>query len=207
MGWLSMTAAGMGEHKTPKQYLDAQLNYTRPATDDNPFQGCRVLKSICPGNKTYYAAIERFDENGTRIYVTAVVCLVQWNPRAADGYIFGYKDMDEESGPVEAEASEAILELLTSSKHPWALDWRRRCYRNLKLKKRELPDGCLIRFPSPMKFTDGSEHSEFRVKKEGRKTVMVPPSGYGRFHVSRLMERHFEIVREPKIAKTFFPAA
>lgn len=114
MGWLYMHRAGMGGHETPKAYLDDQLTYEREACEDAPFRGCRVLKSVFTGS-TYYAAVERYGEDRERLYVTAVICLVHWNPKAADGLIFGYKDMDEQSGPVEANCPRSILELLTSS--------------------------------------------------------------------------------------------
>ena len=206
MGWLTMTRKGMGPHDTPKAYLDAQLTYERKATTETPFQGLRVLKSVYSGS-TYYAAVERYDEAGNRIYVTAIVCLVRWNPKASDGQVFGYKDMDEEMGPCEASCPRSVLELLSSSTNPHALDWRRRCYRWLRLKERKIEDGDLIRFPSAMRFTDGSEHCEFRVRKEGRKTVLTLPDGRGRFTISRLFERPFETIRAPKVAKTFFPSA
>ena len=205
MGWLTMTRLGMGSHATPKAYLDGQLTCERERRGDTPFQGLRVLKSVYSGG-TYYAAAERYDENGERIYVTAIVCLVRWNPKAADGHIFGYKDMDENSGPCEDACPRSVLRLLSPTSHPWALDWRRRCYRSLQLKERKVDDGDLIRFPNAMKFTDGTEHSEFRVRKEGRKTVLTLPDGPGRYKISRLMEKPFEIVRQSKVTKTFFPA-
>lgn len=206
MGWLSMTRMGMGAYDTPKAYLDAQLTYEHPAADETPFRALRVLKSVYSGS-AYYAAAERYDEHDETIDITAVVCLVRWNPRAADGYIFAYKDLDETCGPVETACPKSVLELLTPISHPWALDWRRRCYRLLALKGRRLGDGDLIRFPAPMRFSDGSEHREFRIRREGQKTVLTLTDGRGRFKISRLLERRFEIVREPKVAKTFFPAA
>jgi hypothetical protein len=75
------------------------------------------------------------------------------------------------------------------------------------MKERKVEDGDLIRFPSPMRFTDGSEHCEFRVRKEGRKTVLTLPDGRGRFSISRLFERPFETIRKPKVTRTFFPSA
>ena len=206
MGWLSMTRPGMGQHNTPKAYLDAQLTYEHPAKDDMPFRGLRVLKSVYSG-RTYYAAAQRYDENGQILYVTAIVCLVRWNPNASDGYVFSYKDLDEESGPVEASCPRSVLELLTPTNHPWALDWRRRCYRSLSMKERKVEDGDVIRFASAMRFTDGSEHNEFRVRKEGRKTILTLPDGRGRYTIGRLLEKPFEIIRPPKVAKTFFPSA
>lgn len=206
MGWLTMTRLGMAPYETPKAYLDAQLTYKRPATGEAPFQALRVLKSVYSGS-AYYAAVERYDESGARLYVTAIICLVRWNPKAADGHIFGYKDMDEDMGPCKAACPRSVLELLTSSSHPHALDWRRRCYRLLELTERTIADGDLIRFPEPMQFTDGSRHADFKVRREGRKLTLTLPDGRGRFKISRLLERRFEIIRQPKVARTFFPAA
>src|SRR3546814_8480297 len=57
-----------------------------------------VLKSTVVGKNVYYAACERVAvADGARI-VFAVVCLVRYTPRARDGYIFAYKDMDEKIG-------------------------------------------------------------------------------------------------------------
>lgn len=207
MGWLYMPESSMGLHRTPKAYLDNQLTYERPAEGDQPFSALRVLKSACPGNRTYYAAVERYDEAGSSLQVFAIVCLVRWNPRASDNMIFGYKDMDEQAGPCEADCPASILDLLTSTDHPFALDWRRRCHANLRRRSRDVPDGALIRFHGEIGFTDGSRHSEFRVKREGRKIVLTPKDGGGRYTISRLMDRNFEIVRETKVAKTFFPSA
>lgn len=206
MGWLYMHRAGMGGHETPKAYLDDQLTYEREACEDAPFRGCRVLKSVFTGS-TYYAAVERYGEDRERLYVTAVICLVRWNPKAADGLIFGYKDMDEQSGPVEANCPRSILELLTSSSHPYALDWRNRCYAMLRLKERKVADGDILRLPEPLRFTDGSEHREFRVSKRGSKIELRTSDGFGAYRISRLMERRFEIIRPARRIKTFFPIA
>lgn len=135
------------------------------------------------------------------------ICLVRWNPKAADGLIFGYKDMDEQSGPVEANCPRSILELLTSSSHPYALDWRNRCYAMLRLKERKVADGDILRLPEPLRFTDGSEHREFRVSKRGSKIELRTPDGFGAYRISRLMERRFEIIRPARRIKTFFPIA
>lgn len=206
MGWLYMTRGGMGEHGSPKAYLDAQFTYDHPAKGDTPPRKCRVVKSVYTGS-TYYAAIEPYGEDGEPLCVTAVICLVRWNPKAADGMILGYKNMGESCGPCEAACPRSVLELLSQTNHPYALDWRRRCYRTLRLTERKLEDGDLIRFASAMRFNDGSEHSEFRVKKEGRKVVLTPPDGGTRYRISRLMERAFDIIRPPKLAKTVFPTS
>ncbi|MEM7687453.1 MAG: hypothetical protein AAF291_00395 [Pseudomonadota bacterium] len=207
MGWLYMPRSSMLGHANPKAYLDAQFTYEREASDEADFIGLRVLDSACPGNRTWYGAVERYEKTGKRLTVFAGICLVRWNPRAKDDLVFGYKDMDESAGPSEAACPQRILDLLTSTSEPYALDWRRRCHLTAWLRARKLPDGALIRLPEAMTFTDGSKHSDFRVWREGCRLVLTQPDGRGRYRVSRLMERAFEIIPERKQARTIFPDA
>jgi len=206
MGWLTMPRAAMGGHTTPKAYLDAQFTYECAVTGKSDLAGYRVLASACPANRTWYGAVEQYDEAGRRVRVIAAICLVRWNPRARDGHVFGYKDMDETAGPSEAACPQQILDLLTSTDDPYALDWRRRCHQRLRLRARELPDNALIRFQEPMQFTDGSAHAEFRVRRDGRRIVLTPNGGAGRCRVSCLMDRRFAILAEPPVPSTYFPS-
>ncbi len=203
MGWLSMPLASMGGHTSPKQYLDAQFTYERPATAEQPSHGYRVLESAFPGNRVYYAAIQRYDD-GDPGAVIAVVCLVRWNPKAADGHVFGYKDMDETMGPYEADCPLRVLERLTSTNNPVALDWRRRCFATIRRRSRKLPDGALIRFSEPITFSDNSQHQVMRVSRQGQRILLSTSDGCGRYRVSNLLDRRFEIVRERKVAPTIF---
>lgn len=105
MGWLFMTLAGMGEHKTPKTYLDNQLHY--PANETRPGltrHDSAMVKGV------YYAAISSSDDPAR---LSAVICLTKWNPRAADHMVFGYKDMSETMGPYNYDCPARILDLLT----------------------------------------------------------------------------------------------
>ncbi|MGF7155982.1 DUF6927 domain-containing protein [Novosphingobium gossypii] len=202
MGWLSMTRSGMGDTPTPKAYLDKQFTWVRETVEGAPLHGCRVLASAC--SKHYYAAVQSYDERGAG-EVFGVVCLVRWNLRAADGYVFSYKDMIETAGPYEADCPLKILALLSPSDNPVALDWRRRCHEALLRRKRPVPDGALIRFATAITFTDGSSHQIMRVRREKNRIVLSPRDGYGCYTVSRLFDRAFEIVREPKVMPTIFP--
>lgn len=203
MGWLSMRLASMDGHASPKQYLDAQFTYERSATEEAPHHGYRVLESACPGNRVYYAALQAYDDKGPGA-VTAIVCLVRWSPKAADGYVFSYKDMSEIMGPNEADCPLRILDRLTTTSDPNALDWRRRCFVTIRRRSRELPDGALIRFPEPIAFSDDSRHELMRVKRSGNQIVLTRSDGTGRYRVSGLLDRKFEIVRERKIMPTIF---
>ncbi len=202
MGWLSMTLSGMGDAPTPKQYLDKQFTYERDAADGLPFHGYRVLASAC--SRTYYAAVQSYGESGPG-RVVAVICLVRWNPRASDGYVFGYKDLSETAGPYESDCPLRILDLLSPTDNPVALDWRRRCHEGLLRRKRYIPDGALIRFANSISFTDGSSHQVMRVRREKNKILLSPKDGLGCYTVSHLLDRNFEIVREAKVMPTIFP--
>ena len=116
MGWLSMPLSSMYPHSTPKAYLDNQFTYEHVYSptgervntaavdsslpDDHQRRGLRVLASSCLRNKVYYAAVVPLVD-GVPGPAFAVVCLVRWSPRAKDGYVFAYKDMDETAGPYE----------------------------------------------------------------------------------------------------------
>ena len=119
MGWLYMQS--LNGHSGPRQYLDAQFTCTRPDVVS------RVLRSALVGMRVYYAAVETVRGAAAERKVFAAVCLVRYNPRDREGYIFGYKDMDETVGPNEADCPEAILDLLTPTEYPYATAWRARC--------------------------------------------------------------------------------
>lgn len=201
MGWTSMPLASMGDTPTPKRYLDNQLTYEREGEGDVPFHGYRVVASVYNGS--YYAAVQRYDASGPG-ETTAVVCLVRWNPRAADGFVFAYKDMTERGGPYEANCPLSVLDRLSPTMDPNSLDWRRRCHEALRLRKRHVPDGALIRFPNAISFSDGTSHQLMRVRRENNKIVLSPKEGLGYYKVSRLLTRNFEIVREAKVMPTIF---
>lgn len=118
MGWLYMQS--FDGHSGPRQYLDAQFTYSSNGVVS------RVLRSSLRGGKVYYAAIE-MTRPGKPREVFALVCLVDHNPRDPEGYVFGYKDMDEGMGPVESDCPVDILDMLTPTDRPYAIAWRERC--------------------------------------------------------------------------------
>ena len=197
-----MSRASLGGHTSAKSYLDAQFTYDRPQ-DDGSSHGLKVLASACPGNRVYYAATQVITD-GKPGEVFAIVCLVRWNPHDKEGFILGYKDMEESMGPHEADCPARILDLLTSTDKQYALDWRARCRANHERRTRKLADGDRIRLPEPMKFTDGHVGQEFIVSKRGRRTVLRDPETGGHYRISRLMERAWSIVRVTKVHNTLF---
>lgn len=191
MGWLHMQS--LGGHAGPRQYLDVQFTYERPE------RRVRVLRSSLVKMRTYYAAVEIMPTDADR-EVIAVVCLVRYNPRDAEGYVFGYKDMDETMGPCESECPAAILDLLTPTTKEYALAWRARC-RSMLAKRAaatKLRDGDLVVFTEPIRFTDGSEHRRMRVvvdKHRPRAMRFRPPGGGGLYRIGGLDRLAFSVVR------------
>lgn len=83
MGWLYMPS--LRGFSGPRQYLDDQFTFVRETVRST------VLRSALVRMKTYYAAVEQLRPDRER-EVVAAVCLVNYNPRDREGYIFGYKD-------------------------------------------------------------------------------------------------------------------
>ena len=100
MGWLYMKS--LKGHSGPRQYLDAQFTHDRPDVIS------KVLRSALAGMRVYYAAVEQARIATGQRDVWAVICLVRYNPRDPEGYIFGYKDMEESMGPYECDCPEPI---------------------------------------------------------------------------------------------------
>ena len=219
MGWLSMPLSSMHPQSTPKEYLDAQFTFEHAYDAEgkrieggvaNPLpagvstRGLRVIASSCLRNKVWYAAIAPL-ENGKAGPVFAAVVLVRWNPRASDGYVFVYKDMDETAGPFECECPERILRLLDPTENHAALVWRRRCIRNLMRESRKLEDGMQIRLPTKIRFTDGYEGNVFFIRKQGRKTTLaLTADGPPCYRIGNLARMNFTIVPQTRVRKTLF---
>lgn len=191
MGWLEMR--DMGGYATPRSYLDNLFTTVR--------EDCRqtVLASAMVGS-TYYAAVERLKANGDR-EVIAAVCLTSHKPRAADGYVFGYKSMDETMGPCESECPASILDELTATDREYALAWRTRCRKNAARRKLErakpMPKpGQTIIFDEALTFTDGSVRDRFTVvaNPKGRAPLYRDPATGALCHVSKIKTRSYRLI-------------
>lgn len=192
MGWLYTQS--LGPHAGPRAYLDAQLTY------DTPNRRCRVLRSALVRVRTYYAALEITRSQGER-QVTAIVCLVRYNPRARDGHPFGYKDMDERMGPHEAECPSAILDLLTPTANTAALAWRARCRANIERRRAQsakpMPrPGQVIHLDEALTFADGRTLSRFEVVAHPRshRTVLFrDPVERGLYRIPNVKGRAYRL--------------
>lgn len=201
MGWLSMTATGMAPFTTPTAYLDAQFTWSRDI--DGELRGLRLLRSACPGNRVYYAAAQPYTKDGPGA-VFAIICLIRWTPRAADGFIFAYKDMDETVGPYEIDCPEAILSLLGPTDYPNAIEWRERCYARLKLRERPLNGGDIVKFDQPLTFSDGKTRDTFEVVKRGARIRFRDTATGEICSITGFRERAWTIQPKTRVFATLF---
>ncbi len=148
MGWLSMKS--LDGHRGPREYLDAQFTYEKAD------RRSKVLRSTVV-QRVYYAAVETTTPKTGAREVWASVCLVKYNPRASDGFIFSYKDMEETMGPYYFACPAAILDLLSPTTNTYALNWRKTCREKAAADKavraKPLPrPGQIIVFEVPVAF-------------------------------------------------------
>lgn len=202
MGRLSMSYGHMGGHRSAKAYLDAQFTYDHEQPDRSR-RGLTVLASSCLRNRVYYAAAKPHgSDEGDAVF--AIVCLVRWNPRDREGYIFGYKDMTEHMGPCEAECPARILDLLGPIKSEFALAWRARCRAALVRRGREATDGMRVRLVEPLNFTDGHVGQDFIVAKRGRALAFRDAASGRLYRIARFRERDWFVVPQSTIHHTIF---
>ena len=192
MGWLFMRS--LGGHATPKAYLDDQFTYAR---ED---RRSRVLTSGLVALRTYYAAVEHITVSTGAREVWALVCLVRYNRRDREGFVFGYKDMEESMGPCEDACPAKVLDLLTATDNAHALDWRSRC--RARLAERAVQQakpgprpGDIVILAEPMLFRDGRRLSRFQaVRLPGRARGLVFRSAEGGlYRIPKLRELDFRL--------------
>ena len=182
MGWTSYEATYFKKNGDIDRKAECDAYFMR----DNAGH-YKVLKSSMKGT-VYYAAVTTLtkyigkDENRKSMYesipedkqeVWAAVFLT----RTEEGRYFHYKDQDETAGPCEDHCPKCILDLLSNTDHELALDWRKRCRKNIqksnKLSKLDrLKNGSVIRFPSILSFTNGiNAGDEMTLTKINRKWI------------------------------------
>lgn len=196
MGWLYMQS--LKGHPGPRQYLDTQFTFERPEAR------LRVLRSALVKMRTWYAAVEILRPDRER-EVAALVCLVRYNPRDREGYIFGYKDMDETVGPYEAECPVAILDLLTPTENANALAWRAKCRAHAAAKstRPKLRAGQVVVFDAPLRFSDGACLDRLEVVIDPRRPRAVrfrAPGGCGLYRIGAMARRSFRIESGPPMS-------
>lgn len=197
MGWLFMSS--LGRFSSPKAYLEDQFTYTGETKTST------VVASAMVGMRTWYAACRQVDKETGLAETFAIVCLIQHNPRATDGMVFGYKDMTEHMGPCEARCPASILDLLSPTQNDSALGWRERCREHHKRMNRPEPrSGDMIVFAASIEFSDGHRGNKFRFEKRGRQTIFTRVDAIGDYRIKNWKTVAWTII--PAIAIAQMPA-
>lgn len=134
-----------------------------------------------------YCAVEMIEKATEERRVIAVVVLMRYS-RNRD-YGWGYKDMDENWGPVEAQCPARILDLLTETDNENAREWRARCRENIE--RRPPSFGDTVRFEHPLKFTDGYEGDTFVVIRSGKRRKRFLGKNGGVYRIERRVWRDY----------------
>jgi len=100
-----------------------------------------------------------------------VVCLISMTRDKQ--FNFSYKEMTSDMGPFYYNCPERILKIAeqTPPLNDWDNDWRLKC-RNVIAKKKQinnLEEGDLIKFPNPLRFTNGYECDTFYCHRMNKK--------------------------------------
>lgn len=140
MGWTFYNS----NYFTKSGAVDRKKECDLLITAENDKRKQTVLKSKMVGS-TYYAAVEDFRKETNERKVFAIVILTSSDK--ANGYNFGYKDLDEFMGPRESKCPNSILDLLSPTDHEWALAWREKCRKFNSVKPLSaLPIGTMIQY-------------------------------------------------------------
>jgi hypothetical protein len=133
----------------------------------------KVLKSSMVGSVYYAAVLTRRTEE-----VWCAVFLTQTCGKAY--YNFGYKDMNESMGPIEARCPVSILNLLTPTDNEDSLQFRERCRKYHADKKsptslKNLPVGTKIIWTAPHDFVGVPKGQQVELVKcqFGKRTLWV----------------------------------
>jgi hypothetical protein len=173
----------MEKPRNVRAYFDDKFNWeTDKAT--NRCLDVALKLNVC------YAAIETIQKETGDREVWAAVYLIRYVRNPFDGMDFGYKDMSEHMGPVQADCPARILDRLTVTDNENALEWRRRCRE--ALSKRMPAVGTRVRFAEPVHFVDGSEEREFTVVRMGRRRKLLRGAYGGLFRISQRVWRDRE---------------
>jgi hypothetical protein len=130
--------------------------------------------------------------------------------KSRDAYDFGYKDMEESMGPVEARCPKRLIAAASPLRHPdpageanYAARWRQKCLdlRAAETKRKaELVHGATIRLSRVLDFTDGYKGDHFTIaiiQRRGRnRTYFRAPDG-GLYRIRNLDAIGYRVEPDP----------
>ncbi len=192
MGW---TYTHKPKTQSVRDFFDKEFG---PHQDD----GSRILDCAVVNMREAYIAYRM--KSGA---IFCVVCLLDY--RKGDfPYDFGYKDMDEASGPYAANCPKRILDLLSPIEDcldgdglgaKYAREWREACRENLKRSQKltGLKAGDVLRFESPVGFRSGALKTVLKLVNKRKWLFVDPDDAMPRYKLSAryLKNAAFEIVK------------
>jgi hypothetical protein len=143
------------------EYLLEPIAYTR---DDGTEVAIDTLRHTCTGNNLWAVRERRITGEDPVRYV--LLCLLQAD-RKNNGW--GYKDMDESSGPYHFACPLSYLDLLTEPINDWSREWREkvRAYHAERAQIRALEPGAAIAiYGKPYTFLGRFSRDRFRVSED-----------------------------------------
>lgn len=182
MGWTFVPMPYEGA----KTYLDKTFSWKNDKSTH------RVLDSAIVGRTQYYAAVERLLLDGSRS-VFAVICLLEFAPKAADDCQFGYKEMDETMGGVIAHCPPRILDKLSDTDNEDAQNWREKCR---ALAEKKVPQvGDTIKMAHELTFSGDFTDDTFKVVRSGARGKAYVSQRHGfRCRIPNIKHHEYSIV-------------
>lgn len=186
MGWLFTNDYQGGGVRA---YLDRQFTHKDDA------HAHEIVKSSLIAMSRYFAAMRTTSKSTGESHVWALVALVKYNPKAADGMTLGWKAMDETMGPHVENCPLGILNLLTDPPHNEnAAAWRARCRAYHANKPPRPRPGDVLVFSEPIEFSDGSRETRFKAYRQGHRTIrFLGLTTGGHYRIPALDKRSYVI--------------
>ncbi|UWR70532.1 hypothetical protein K4K95_18520 (plasmid) [Phaeobacter inhibens] len=167
MGWLFYTDRRVQTYADEKAEIARLCTFESDTRKTELVKACKVgptwYAAACKVGPTWYAAARVTSLDGTAVedatYVTDLDGSIAFGAvfltRYDDG-CWGYKDMEESTGPNESRAPLGLIELLSDLKDPdsYAHGWRQRCRDWAAIPDYE--EGDKIKLAAPVTLTDGS---------------------------------------------------
>jgi hypothetical protein len=188
MGWM-FTRKERGEPII--DFFRREFEYRKEDGSYAKVLACRALLDVA-----YLAVQVKRGDGESETF--GVVCLIRHQAKNRDGFNFGYKDVEETCGPCETGCPAEILDLLSPTEHPFALEWRAKCRERLARKKARphLTKGCRLVFETPVRFSDGAEIAEFTVKDAKR--LLLAHGGWDYRIARRCLEQPYSVEKAPR---------
>jgi hypothetical protein len=188
MGWTFMPSRGRDAVEIIRGQLEWENDTFTDKVIDHAVVGTTIYLLVCRTPKTAWEPNATYvnDADGSFRWIAVVL-----TEKARDSCDFGYKDLHESMGPVEAKCPKRIIAAASPLRHPdpavdgnYAARWRQKCLDQATAKTRrkaELVHGATIRLSCIVDFTDGYKGDRFVVeivKQHGRnRTYFRAPNG------------------------------